>query len=310
MYQFQASRPAALRLLLVWPLALSIGGEIRAAESVRSSAAGDEQQAGDELVQMVVRLLADEDRQMRALGLEQVRTAAKGAAATRLFAAQLPRLKADAQVELLRALAARGDPAAVAAVREVLAPSRDEPVRLAAIDALGGLGDASDVPRLVQVLAADSQPEVAAARRCLVSLRGDAVDAALQTAMKDATAPQRDAVVGVVAARKALDTMPLDEALSFVREPLKWIPAAGAEAPRSQEGPGTMVVFINQSDRPVKVVWVGYNGQLRRYAELAPGASHRQNTSAGNTWLITSDDNKPLGHFIAEQQPSRAVVPK
>src|SRR5512145_2824406 len=52
----------------------------------------------DELVQLVVGLLEDKDKDLRALGLEQVRTAAKGPAATRRFAALLPNLPPDTQV--------------------------------------------------------------------------------------------------------------------------------------------------------------------------------------------------------------------
>src|SRR6516162_636906 len=70
----------------------------------------------DELVQMIVKLLGDEDREFRAAGLDQVRTGAKGAAATKVFAARLPKLDASAQAALLSALADRGDMAARPAV--------------------------------------------------------------------------------------------------------------------------------------------------------------------------------------------------
>ena len=43
----------------------------------------------DELVQMIVNLLNDKDRDMRAMGFQQVREAAKGPAATKRFAALL-----------------------------------------------------------------------------------------------------------------------------------------------------------------------------------------------------------------------------
>ena len=108
----------------------------------RSSFADEE--TDNELVQMVVNLLNDKDKDVRALGLEQVRTAAKSPAATQQFAAQLPKLPRDAQVGLLSALADRGDPVARPAVLDVLATSRDEPVRLAAIGAVGFLGEPAD----------------------------------------------------------------------------------------------------------------------------------------------------------------------
>ena len=42
-------------------------------------------QSGDELVEAVINLLGERDKDLRALGLEQVRSEAKGEAATRRF---------------------------------------------------------------------------------------------------------------------------------------------------------------------------------------------------------------------------------
>src|SRR5262249_3379373 len=63
----------------------------------------------DDLVPMIIKLLDNKDVEFRAAGLDQVRSGAKGAAATKAFAAQLPKLDASAQVALLSALADRGD---------------------------------------------------------------------------------------------------------------------------------------------------------------------------------------------------------
>ena len=134
-----------------------------------------EEESGDELVQLVVNLLSDKDKDVRALGLEQVRTEAKGAAATQQFAAQLPKLPAEAQVGLLSALADRGDPAARPAVLDLLAASHDEPVRLAAIGALGFLGEPADARLLLRLLRRVSPAEQAAARTSLVRLPGESV---------------------------------------------------------------------------------------------------------------------------------------
>ena len=63
--------------------------------------------AGDELVQMIISLISDKDRDMRTVGLQQVREEAKGPAATRRFAALLPKLPAESQAGLLDALGDR-----------------------------------------------------------------------------------------------------------------------------------------------------------------------------------------------------------
>src|SRR5262249_52674933 len=86
-------------------------------------------QATDDLVQMIVKLLSDKDKDLRALGLDQVRNDVKGAAATRQFAAQLPHLPAATQTALLGALADRADVAALPPVLALLSDSRDQNVR-------------------------------------------------------------------------------------------------------------------------------------------------------------------------------------
>ena len=84
-------------------------------------------------------LLADKDKDIRGVGLEQVREQAKGAEATRQFAALLPKLGREAQVELVAALADRGDTAARPAVLERV--KCDKPaIRRRRHPALGGVG--------------------------------------------------------------------------------------------------------------------------------------------------------------------------
>ncbi|MCH8922680.1 MAG: HEAT repeat domain-containing protein [Planctomycetes bacterium] len=167
-----------------------------------------QEEAGSELVRLVVGLLADEDKDVRALALEQVRGEAKGTAATKQFAAQLPKLSADAQIGLLSALAARGDGAARPAVLGVLAKSREESVRVAAVVALGSLGEASDLSLLVRTLAKSSKAEQAAARTSLVRLRGESVSGAIATTMKKSPPPLRVDLIKILVTRRALETIP------------------------------------------------------------------------------------------------------
>src|SRR5260221_2965848 len=92
--------------------------------------------ADDDVVQTVINLISDKDKDVRAIGLEQVRDEAKGADATRRFAALLPKLSPEAQVGLLSALAGRGDAAAKPPMLELLQTSKGE-VPGAAIRAIG-----------------------------------------------------------------------------------------------------------------------------------------------------------------------------
>jgi HEAT repeat protein len=164
-------------------------------------------EASDELVQTIVGLLSNKDKDLRAVGLQQVREAAKGAAATRRFAALLPKLPPDAQAALLGALADRGDKAARPAALDML-KSPEELVRVAAIGAVGSLGEAADVPLLVSSLAAAAGPEKMAARESLARLSGAAVGAAIVGEMNQAKADTRAELIRILVARRALDHVP------------------------------------------------------------------------------------------------------
>lgn len=170
----------------------------------RSALAAD---ADDPLVTMVVTLLGDADKDVRSLGLDQVRMSVPGEAATRQFAAQLAALPADAQVGLLSALADRGDLVARTAVLESLATSEGD-VRVAALAAIGALGNASDAQLLSEYLANGAPREQAAARASLVRLTGDGVIAAIAAQMQTSPPPLHATLIGVLAERRAVEVIP------------------------------------------------------------------------------------------------------
>lgn len=161
----------------------------------------------DDLQQMIIQLLGNSDKEFRAAALEQVRTAARGPEATRLFAAQLTKVDAPAEIALLDALADRGDLAARPAVLAALAASQDASVRAAAIGSLGKLGEPQDLPLLVQSLGT-AGAEQAAARSSLTQLRGDDVTKALATEAKSASPGVKAAIIEVLAARRASSELP------------------------------------------------------------------------------------------------------
>lgn len=165
-------------------------------------------QPSDELVKRIVKLIHDEDREFRAAGLEKVRTSAKGASATQLFADQLKTLDASAQTALLNALADRGDMAARTAVLELFAASQDEQVRASAINAIGSLGGVADLPLLIKTMSSASGVEQGAARRSLVQIRGDAINKSLVSEMKSAPPGIKASLIEVLATRRASDELP------------------------------------------------------------------------------------------------------
>jgi HEAT repeat protein len=175
---------------------LALGGTVRAEESPNA-----------DLVEMIVNLVSDKDRDTRSLGLQQVRDEAKGAAATKQFAALLPKLPPESQAGLLDALGGRGDRAARPAVLP-LVKSEDDAVRVAAIRALGPLGEAADVPLLARQLTA-AGPEKTAAREALVRLGGPEVRAAVVAEVKRAMPEVRAELLGVLGARKEREALPV-----------------------------------------------------------------------------------------------------
>ncbi|MFC1596535.1 HEAT repeat domain-containing protein [Planctomycetota bacterium] len=164
--------------------------------------AAEEEGENEPLIQMIVELVGDADRDMRALGLQQIREEVPGEAATKRFAALVTELPPEGQAELLEALGDRQDAAARPAVLEML-ESEEEAVRAAAIRALGGLGGEADVALLAKSSAATAAAERLAARESLVRLRGEGIDAAIVDTLGEGEPGMRAELLGVLAQRNA-----------------------------------------------------------------------------------------------------------
>jgi HEAT repeat protein len=197
----------------------------------------------DPVVQLITSLLRDADRDMRALGLKQVRGEVPGAAATEQFAQLLPDLPPETQAGLLEALGERGDPVARTAILKIL-DSQDVGVRAAAVGALGSLGNAEDVRRLAERTAAANDQEQAAARRALLRLRGAGVDEAILGLLKDASPATHAQLLGVLAARNAKHAVPQMIAAAGHREATVRLAALEALRILADEGHTTELVAI------------------------------------------------------------------
>jgi HEAT repeat protein len=152
---------------------------------------------------LVIELLRDADKDIRALALEQVRTDAKGEAATLKFAELLPTLPPETQVGLLKALAGRGDMAGAPAVRKLLVESQESEVKLAALAALGALGNETDVATLAEQLDGGSEDAQEAARTALVRLSGPPASQAIIERMESATGEHKVALIEILTERRA-----------------------------------------------------------------------------------------------------------
>ena len=81
-----------------------------------------------------------------------------------------------------------------------------------------------------------------------------------------------------------------------------------ADAPRSGNGDNIELVFQNKSWRAVKVVWVGYDGKLKVYGEIAAGGMRVQNSYSNNCWLITDIADDPIGYFLLGSERVLAII--
>ncbi len=161
------------------------------------------------MVDTVVNLVVDKDKDVQAIGFQQVREEVKGAAATKRFAELLLKLSPDARAGLIDALGARGDKTARGAVVEML-QAPEEQVRAAAIRALGLLGEAGDVPLMAKSLTAGAEVEKTAAQRSLEQLRAEGVEEKIVRELKSADDPRRQtALIQIVERRKALTAVPV-----------------------------------------------------------------------------------------------------
>ncbi|MBM4076187.1 MAG: hypothetical protein FJ267_11125, partial [Planctomycetes bacterium] len=169
-----------------------------------SAASGPAIYAADPLVDQIVKLIRNPDREFRAAALEQVRKGAPGQSRTETFAALLSQLEPAAQAELVNALGDRRDMAARPAVLKTLSNSSDENVRAAAFAALGDIGGADDLPLLEKTLASSSGSERQAARSALVRMKGNFVIKRMSQDSTTAESSIRAALIEILATRRAI----------------------------------------------------------------------------------------------------------
>ena len=136
-------------------------------------AAGSEE-PDNETIGIVIDALKGNDESMQSMAISLIREM-PGAEVTKILARELPNLSVRGQVQLLSALADRGDRTALPAVIGATA-SKDQSVQIGALKALGQLGDSSSVDLLVERAAVASGEEQKAARDSLYRLRDPNVD--------------------------------------------------------------------------------------------------------------------------------------
>ena len=150
---------------------------------------------------LLAQAIKSPDRQMQTSAIAFARILT-GTQATRMFVDLLPSLPPDTQELLVRALAARGDPTAAPAIVTVTR-SESEAVRVAALEALGVLGDASSIGLLAQAAATAGGTEQKVAQASLVRLPGDAINRAILRAAGSGDPQVRIELIRALAGRRA-----------------------------------------------------------------------------------------------------------
>ncbi|MBN2019518.1 MAG: HEAT repeat domain-containing protein [Sedimentisphaerales bacterium] len=128
----------------------------------------------EKAVELVIDALKGNEPTMQAAAISLVRQI-PGTQTTQTIAAELPNLSAAGQVQLLSALADRGDPAALPVVVTAV-KAQDDEIRIAALKALASLGDASTAALLAQTAAVTDGTERQTARDSLYRLNSPGVN--------------------------------------------------------------------------------------------------------------------------------------
>ncbi|MBN2130458.1 MAG: HEAT repeat domain-containing protein [Sedimentisphaerales bacterium] len=156
-----------------------------------------------DVINMVLDALRSDDPDMRTGGIAIARDI-PGEAVTKALAEELPKLPPAAQVQLLAALADRGDASALPAVIEMV-KSPEESVRIAALKGISRLGGAANVSLLAERTVTTKGPEQKAAREALYRLRGPEVDSVILQAIPGASAEMKVELIGAVGERGIAD---------------------------------------------------------------------------------------------------------
>lgn len=213
----------------------------------------------------ILELLGSEDPDLRQ-GAVQLITRTPGKPITRALAAELSGLEPEQQIVVIEALVERGDRLAGPAVLELVESPR-EPVKLAALAALGVLGGADSV----DLLLAHSLKEGAegeAAFESLTSLGGKGVSRALTRTVKKGEPALRVRAVEALAARH--DTEAVPALLSAARDKDPEVRAASCRALGALAGPeqlGDVVTLLIKSDDAAEQQALA--GAVRQIAERA-----------------------------------------
>ncbi len=160
----------------------------------------------EQTLSLLLDLITGDDESMRVVAA-RLAEEVPGQSATRVLADKLPAAPRAAQVLLLETLAARGDADGRPAVLAALASS-DESVRIAALHAMGKLGDRLTALLLAQRAGGADGDEQNAARHSLERLAGEGVDETMLAVLDTAEPTVRVELIRALGRRRFTPALP------------------------------------------------------------------------------------------------------
>lgn len=156
---------------------------------------------------LLVEQLRSEDPERRGIAVRAARELADPAV-DQALANELPRCRPEVQVLVLRALADRGNRAIRGPV-EALAKAEAAEVRLASLEALGVVGEASSVPILLAAVArTDASADAEVATASLIRLEAGNPDQSILAALTGSPAATRARLISILGYRQATAATP------------------------------------------------------------------------------------------------------
>ena len=163
--------------------------------------------AGEDVSELLINILKGDDKQMKSVAIGLV-SEIPGEKMTRALTKELPSLAPLGQVQLLSALAQRGDAGALPAVIKAAKSSNSEVCQMA-LQVLGVLGNESTVMLLAETAAKSSGAEQDAARESLYRLRGEEVDKTILANISHAAPKVKLELVKSIGQRGIKDSAPI-----------------------------------------------------------------------------------------------------
>lgn len=196
--------------------------------------------SGDKTSETVTELLKSTDKQIQTAAISTLRDVAK-TDVVKAAAEQLPNLAATQQIQMLTALADCKDRAALPAVLTA-AKSSDEQIRIAALNALGILGDPETVDVLVKAAVATKGNEQKAAQESLYRLQGADIDQVILRGMPEAEPKTKVELIRSCDQRNLLAAVPL--LLKAAKDPDGAVRIESIKALRNLAGAGDLAALV------------------------------------------------------------------